>query len=255
MGILMNNIHAPTVASGPTFARGFVNGRDLSSLSLNELYEEKRLIENELKALSNVLDSHGVTMSTSLTTFNGYPRDDLDIAQIRTTRARIIHLQNDYKDVMTKVEQCVHSRFAQLQQQQQQQQNANCPPSSASGTTTSAPDTPSTTSPGAEESASSQSAVREIPFAKINSVMEGSPAGQAGMKVGDLVRSFGHINWMNHENLTKVAEIVRTHEAKNLLVKLVRKNESGIETDITVTLVPRLGWGGRGYMGCHLMLA
>ncbi|PGH28765.1 26S proteasome non-ATPase regulatory subunit 9 [[Emmonsia] crescens] len=240
MGIPMDDIHTPTVASGPTSAPGR-NGRELSSLSLNELFEEKTRLEAELKALSSVLDSHGVNMSTSLTTFDGYPRDDLDIAQIRTTRARIIHLRNDYKDVMAKVEQGVHAHFARLQQQQQQQQqNASCPPTSTTTTRT-------TTS-------ISQVGIIETPFAKINSVVEGSPAAQAGIKVGDMIRSVGHVNWMNHENLTKVAEVVQQNEGNTVLVKLVRRDESGDGRDLALRLIPRRNWGGRGLLGCHLVL-
>lgn len=49
-----DNIHAPTVASGP------VSGappRDLSTLSMPELMQEKERIESELSALSSVLQS------------------------------------------------------------------------------------------------------------------------------------------------------------------------------------------------------
>ncbi|KAK2808881.1 hypothetical protein FQN50_004357 [Emmonsiellopsis sp. PD_5] len=240
MGIPMDdNIHAPTVPSGPTSAPA-INGRDVSSLSLNELFEEKTRLEAELKVLSDVLDSHGVTMSTSLTTFDGYPRDDLDIAQIRTTRARIIHLRNDYKNVMAKVEQVVHARFATIQEQQQQQQQdaSSCLPT----TTTTAPaDTIEETTP--------QSGIIETPFAKVNSVVEGSPAAQAGLKVGDRIRSFGHVNWMNHENLSKVAEVVQRNEGYPVLVKLVRE-----DVNLSLTLVPQRNWGGRGLLGCHLVL-
>ena len=38
-------------------------------------------MEEELKALSSVLDSHGVDMNTSLLTADGFPRSDLDVAQ------------------------------------------------------------------------------------------------------------------------------------------------------------------------------
>ncbi|OJD12576.1 hypothetical protein AJ78_06854 [Emergomyces pasteurianus Ep9510] len=262
MGIPMDDIHAPTVDSGPTSTPAR-NGRELSSLSLNELFEEKTRLETELKALSSVLDSHGVNMSTSLTTFDGYPRDDLDIAQIRTTRARIIHLRNDYKDVMDKVEQGVHAHFARLQQQQQeqqQQQNTSCPPTATTTTTTtsmpnSANDLPLITSRAIEDSTtSSQTGIIETPFAKINSVVEGSPAAQAGIKVGDRIRSVGHVNWMNHENLMKVAEVVQRNEGNAVAVKLVRRDESGEARDLTLQLVPRRNWGGRGLLGCHLVL-
>ncbi|EEQ91533.1 26S proteasome non-ATPase regulatory subunit Nas2 [Blastomyces dermatitidis ER-3] len=247
MGIPMDDdIHAPTLASGPTSAPTR-NGRELSSLSLDELFDEKERLEAEFRELSSVLDSHGVTMLTSLTTFDGYPRDDLDIAQIRTTRARIIHLRNDYKDVMARVEQGVHEGFARLRDQQ----NANCPPT----TTTSTPSTwTSTTSVEDSATSSAQAGIIETPFAKINNVADGSPAAQAGIKVGDRVRSVGHVNWMNHENLTKVAEVVRRNEGKTILVKLVRKDESGEMKDLTVQLTPRRNWGGLGLLGCHIVL-
>ena len=49
-----DNIHAPTVASGPT-SGGTVP--DLSKLSVVELMREKERIEAELSALSSVLGS------------------------------------------------------------------------------------------------------------------------------------------------------------------------------------------------------
>lgn len=52
----------------------------------------------------------------------------------------------------------------------------------------------------------------EIPFARVNSVVAGSPADDAGLKAGDGIRSFGSANWMNHEKLSKVAEIVQRNE-------------------------------------------
>ena len=50
-----NNIHAPTVPSGPTTANtGF---GDLSKLSMVELMDQKERIESELSALSGILSS------------------------------------------------------------------------------------------------------------------------------------------------------------------------------------------------------
>ena len=54
MGMPMDSIHAPTVASGPTSGYGAANG---DSLSLTELITEKDRIVAELKALGQVLDS------------------------------------------------------------------------------------------------------------------------------------------------------------------------------------------------------
>ena len=50
------------------------------------------------------------------------------------------------------------------------------------------------------------------PFAKVNSIVSGSPADQAGLLPGDEVVKFGDINWLNHEKLSQVARLVHTHE-------------------------------------------
>ncbi|KAJ9221373.1 hypothetical protein DTO021C3_3596 [Paecilomyces variotii] len=242
MGLPMDgNIHAPTVPSGPT--TGGVAARDLSKLSMMELMAEKERLEAELSALSSVLTSHGVNMNTGLTTFDGYPRDDIDIAQIRTTRARIIHLRNDHKDVMNRLEKGLHEHFANLQQAQAQ----------AAAGATDAPSSASQVAP-ADTTSTSPAGIVETPFAKVNSVVSGSPAEQAGLKAGDTIRNFGGANWMNHERLSKVAQIVQQHEGIPLVVKAVRKAESGSgTTELTLRLTPRRDWGGRGLLGCHLV--
>lgn len=93
----MDDSHTPTVPSG-SITNFHGNDASLSRLSLIELINRRDRLEEELKALGSVLDSvssygscvrleltcdgqHGVNMSTSLTTFDGYPRDDIDVAQ------------------------------------------------------------------------------------------------------------------------------------------------------------------------------
>ena len=49
-------------------------------------------------------------------------------------------------------------------------------------------------------------------FAKVNSVVPGSPAEQSGLKAGDLIVRFGNVNKFNHEDLRKVAETVQRNE-------------------------------------------
>ncbi|KAL2216099.1 putative 26S proteasome non-ATPase regulatory subunit 9 [Thermoascus aurantiacus ATCC 26904] len=245
MGIPMDdNINAPTVPSGPRTGRA---APDLSKLSLDGLREEKLRIEAELSALSSVLTSHGVDMNTPLT-IDGFPRDDIDVAQIRITRARIIHLRTDHKEVMKWIEQRVHETFAKLQQNQDA--------SAAADTTTTSTSQPAVAGERSTSEAPppSEATVVETPFAKVNSVVAGSPADQAGLRAGDTIRSFGGINWMNHERLTKVAEVVQQNEGRPVVVKVVRKNDSGQGTaELTLGLVPRRDWGGRGLLGCHLV--
>ncbi|EMD87106.1 hypothetical protein COCC4DRAFT_73030 [Bipolaris maydis ATCC 48331] len=227
----MDDIHAPTVSSGPT-SSGHSNGVPKEQLSLQELIAEKDRVEAELKALGQVLDSHGVRMSTGLTTLDGFPRSDIDVAQIRTTRARIIWLKNDYKDLMSRIEKGLHEHHARLAEQannpaaaSQTQPEANAPP-----------------------------ATLEAPFAKVNSVVAGSPAETAGLRVGDTITKFGWIDWTNHERLSRVAEVVSQNEGVPIAVKALRPNVSGGPAEsVQMQLTPRRNWGGRGLLGCHLL--
>ncbi|KAK1527498.1 26S proteasome non-ATPase regulatory subunit 9 [Colletotrichum costaricense] len=216
----MDNIHAPTVPSGP--ASNTSRNGDLGRLSFAELQNKKENMEAELKALGAVLDSHGVDMNTPLTTQDGFPRADLDIAQVRTTRARIIHLRNDYKELMAMVEKQLHEHFASLQEEEK-------------------PEVPLSDNTLADHSASQP---LEEPFAKVNAVVPGSPAELAGLKPNDQIRIFGYVNSSNHDNLKKVAECVQGNEGRPVLVRISRPSQ-GAREELHVTLTPRRNWGGR----------
>jgi 26S proteasome regulatory subunit N4 len=56
MGIPMDDIHTPTVHSGPT-TRLQGSDANISKLSLMELIDRRDRLEEELKALGSVLDS------------------------------------------------------------------------------------------------------------------------------------------------------------------------------------------------------
>ncbi|RFU76221.1 26s proteasome non-atpase regulatory subunit 9 [Trichoderma arundinaceum] len=186
----MDTLHAPTVPSGPTSTFSQRNGVS-GNQSFAELQRKKDDLEAELKALGSVLDSHGVDMQTPLLTRDGFPRADLDIAQIRTTRARIIRLRNDYKDLMTVIEKHLHEHFANIQ-------DGDEAPVVAGDEPRILPD--------------SQLEQLDEPFAKVNSVAAGSPAQQAGLQAGDEIRNFGYVNRSNHDGLKKVAECVQGNE-------------------------------------------
>ncbi|KZF24236.1 26S proteasome non-ATPase regulatory subunit 9 [Xylona heveae TC161] len=254
MGLPMDDIHAPTVTSGPTTSgSGVANGSNLEHLSLMELIAEKDKVEEELKALGSVLDSHNVNMNTSLTTFDGYPRADIDVAQIRTTRARIIRLRNDFKNLMSKIETGLHSHYSAAAAAAAAA-TSQPPATHHEGPTVGGASTASSV-PGSVNAASASGLI-ETPFAKVNSVVEGSPADEAGLKAGDRVRRFGTATWLNHEKLTKVAEVVRQNEGRPIQVKIVRKNPmTQADQELLLHLTPRSGWGGRGLLGCHLVPA
>ncbi|GAB1727552.1 hypothetical protein NU195Hw_g565t1 [Hortaea werneckii] len=239
MGLRMDDLHAPTVGSGPT-SQPLSNGTE-GELTLQELIAKKENLEAELTALGSVLDSHNVDMNTPLLTPDGFPRADIDVAQIRTTRSRIIFLKNNHKDLMRKLEVAVQEAFA----------------------TGKAPDVPATTASNAaprapavqaEPSAASSGAAIEPPFARVNTVAPNSPADQAGMLAGDKVTRFGTANWTNHERLSKVAQVVQNNENRAIIVKVLREGSSTAASQpLELQLTPRRDWGGRGLLGCHLL--
>lgn len=175
-------------------------------------------------------------MNTSLTTFDGYPRADIDVAQIRTTRAQIIRLKNDHKALMKELEDAVHEQFAQGKAPEERVVNGT---NHINGVNTNA---------GSAIPESRASNTVEAPFAKVNAVTPDSPAATAGLQVGDQVLRFGTINWTNHERLSRVAQVVQQHENRAVLVKILRESNT-----MELSLTPRRDWGGRGLLGCHLL--
>jgi len=225
----LSEIHVP---SGPTSVH---QGQSFEGLTLHQLISRKDDLEAELRALGAVLDSHGVNMQTGLTTFDGFPRSDIDVAQVRVTRARIITLRNDWKDLMGRIEKGLHEHHAKYQASEEYKTSSS----------------QSQTEP-AQAAPQATPALPETPFAKVNSVEPGSPANEAGLKAGDLIRRFGDAIWSNHERLRKVGEVVGQNLGRPILVTVSRGSGStGQELDLRVT--PRQGWGGRGTLGCHIV--
>lgn len=237
MGLQIDYSNPPSVRSGPKSGPGPAKDTCKHKMSIFDMMAKKRRLEAELKGLSGVLDSHGVTMDTPLLTLDGFPRDDIDVAQIRVTRARAIHVQNDYKDALSQIEQALQEHHA----------SASSSTAEGSRTAVGAVWSDETTSPPSPS---------ETPFASVNEISRSSPAEQAGLKVGDRIRRFGHVNWINHEKLSKISEAVQQREGQPIVVKVLRKGSDGHpDSELELRLTPRRGWGGRGLLGCHILPA
>jgi len=125
-------------------------------------------------------------------------------APVRTTRSRIIYLRNDHKALMTVIEKHLHEHFARLAEEgQQDEPMTNGGPPSI--------DIPSSSSQAPQASGP--------PFAKVNSVVAGSPAESAGLKAGDEIRNFGYVNHTNHDGLKRVGECVQGNEGVSKLMQ------------------------------------
>ena len=97
---------------------------------------------------------------------------------------------------MLKVEKALHLHFAQMEDEASQ--------SSLSAKSVSQAGTLSCNSGTLEEQVGPA-------FAKVNSVVTGSPADQAGLRAGDKICLFGGVNWLNHEKLSRVAQEVQNY--------------------------------------------
>ena len=103
---------------------------------------------------------------------------------------------------MTVIEKHLHEHFARLAEEGAQDEPiANGGPSST--------DIASSPSQAPQPSGP--------PFAKVNSVVTGSPAESAGLKAGDEIRNFGYVNHTNHDGLKRVGECVQGNEGVSTL--------------------------------------
>ncbi|XP_025197870.1 26S proteasome non-ATPase regulatory subunit 9 [Melanaphis sacchari] len=93
-----------------------------------DMMNEKEKLEQQLKSLGEVLESHGVGMSESLVDDQDFPRNDIDVYQIRLIRNRIICTRNDLKALMDRIEKSLNDYFAHRNHNESEEHipNGNC---------------------------------------------------------------------------------------------------------------------------------
>ncbi|XP_076666628.1 26S proteasome non-ATPase regulatory subunit 9 [Andrena cerasifolii] len=186
-----------------------------------QLMKDKDKIESELKDLQEVLDANHVGMDDPVVDSEGYPRNDIDVYQIRHARHKIICLRNDHKALMTKIEEGLHKVHAVARNQTE------------SSTAATANDIVDTTD--------------LEPFLRVNLVSSGSPAEMAGIQVEDLILAFGSIDYRNFKSLKDIGTLVQNSRYKTINVNI--KRGSSI---LSLTLTPR-PWAGKGLLGCNVI--
>jgi 26S proteasome non-ATPase regulatory subunit 9 len=106
-------------------------------------------IEADIASQAEILSANSADMHTPLVDREGFPRADLDLWAVRTARVRIIELRNNLKDTMNKLGKALENVYERK--------------------------------PERTETAS----VQLIPFARVNSVVSGSPAADAVRGLGE----------------------------------------------------------------------
>ncbi|GAA5937845.1 Nas2p [Sporobolomyces koalae] len=209
---MIRDLHLPSTST-PS-----VPSRNGSNPELERVLERRSAL-NEVLAVhySTLASNSNSTMSTPLVDPQGFPRSDIDVAAVRTARVQIIRLSNDLKQVELDLGRLVQHAL--------------------SSTEAAARTEPSTREP-------------LLPFAKVNSVAADSPAQTAGLEADDMIISISSIDCTNHENLTRVGQLVTASEGKPLPVVIERTRD---QKRHVLRLVPQSGWGGRGLLGCHIV--
>nr|XP_033322467.1 26S proteasome non-ATPase regulatory subunit 9 [Megalopta genalis] len=186
-----------------------------------QLMKDKDDIEAEIKALKEILDSNHVGMDESLVDSEGYPRQDIDVYQVRHARHKIICSRNDHKTLMKKIEEGLHKIHA------------------LSGNRAGS-------SEPVEENDVEQ-AVQLEPFLRVNLVSPDSPAEIAGIEVDDLILEFGSIDYRNFKSLRDIGALVQNSRYKNISIKIKR-----VSNILALNLIPR-PWAGNGLLGCNVI--
>uniref|UniRef100_U5ER96 26S proteasome non-ATPase regulatory subunit 9 n=1 Tax=Corethrella appendiculata TaxID=1370023 RepID=U5ER96_9DIPT len=192
-----------------------------------KLIDKRDKLDQEMKELFSVLESNHVDMNDSLVDADGYPRNDVDVYQIRNARHKIICLRNDRKALMKQIEDgltTVHTEMREMQPK------------------LSTPKLPVNT----EETNDVEMNYASI--AKINLVSSGSPADDARLQLNDEIVEFGTINSSNFKDLSQIGVLVNHSEGKRVPLKVKRADKY---LDLVIT--PRK-WSGRGLLGCNIIL-
>eukprot|EP01038_Epipyxis_sp_PR26KG_P004253 gene4253-6032_t len=211
---------------------------DLRNL-LQTLSAQREILEIEADALHSELTSPTIdngppaglnSQDAPLIDDEGFPRGDIDIYDVINKRRRLKEISNDHKALMKRIEAVVAELF-------QSQSNINMNSAIIQQTINSSlPQIVSTSQP-----------ISKRIIAKIDEILEGSPAYSAGLKNGDELYSFGHIDNLEGNMLQQIPKLVGDSVGKPIPLSIRRDGEA-----MQIDIIP-CTWSGRGLLGCRLL--
>lgn len=207
------------------------------------------------------MQNGNVGMNGPLVDAEGFPRNDIDIYQVRQARQTIICLQNDHAQLLDQIHDLLNQYHAEIATTDPELINR------ASALEL---------SNGRKHGGSVLLPLNARPLVVVNLVSPNSPAEEAvsiksqicicssaisaiiemylfsilqGLRVGDKILRFGSINETNFKNsLEQIGEVVRNMQNQNVQLKVKRA-----EQFLDMVLVPKT-WVGRGLLGCNIVL-
>lgn len=203
---------------------------NFDDLSYEELEQTKIEIERQLSLLFEVLKNrYNADMSTELVSPDGFPRGDIDVVAIRLIRVKINRLRNDAKRVYSVIEKGLIERFHTAGEQAPRYNTIS----------------------GSEELPEVSRLIDEyrIPFSVISEIDTLGPAYAAGLRMQDQIVAVESIHAGNHDNLREVQRKIAENIGKPVRISVLRDSIRH-----NLELIPRNDWGGRGVLGCRLVL-
>ncbi|KAH8310571.1 hypothetical protein KR044_002027 [Drosophila immigrans] len=209
-----------------------------TKMRLERLMAAKKDLEAQISRNGEILAANdNVGMTGPLVDSEGFPRNDIDIYQVRQARQTIICLQNDHKELMNQIQDMLNKYHAEIATTDPELVNR------ASALELN----------GDSEGRGAGGAVLRPEETRVlvvvNLVSPNSPAEEAGLHVGDKILRFGSINGNNFkDNLAQIGEVVRNMQNQNVQLKVKREQQV-----LDLILVPKT-WTGRGLLGCNIVL-
>ncbi|KAG0078767.1 hypothetical protein BGZ90_004427 [Linnemannia elongata] len=217
-------------------------------LKAQALMKQKDELEAEIRLQQDDLQSQKVGMNDQLVDSNGFPRSDIDLVVVRTARSNIIRLKNDMKALMQQIEEALHAVHAEALEEKQKREAEKKKEQELAGAAS-----VESSSAGSATATDDAAAERSLPpFARVNAVAPDSPAREAGLVQGDRIVVFGTVNANTSNTLPTLSAHVQSRENKPIVVKVQRGESTEL---VSLILVPKQGWGGRGLLGCHIVPA
>lgn len=249
------------------------------------LDERRKLLEEESSAITDELmtsvgGKEPIGISTPLTDKEGFPRADIDIYRARNLRKRLNEIRYDHSTIMKKIEERIPISEKETNLRLKRKPKPKFDPQTGcfvvrnwdgsiagieNGHIRSFDDIASEkkSHSGLENknefsdekiTDALKQQDRKPPFARIAVLLPNSPAKEAGLLEGDLVVSFGTIDYSNHRHLRAFGDVVLNAFQDGITVPMiVVRTKDDMERRISIKLKPRQ-WDGKGFVGCTFSL-
>jgi len=238
-------------------------------MDVKSLMVKKDEMEKEMEDIAKKLMTSGAGISGKLTDAEGFPRGDIDIHQTLILRQKLNCLKNDYRNLMKDIDAKVSEAFSISKSDEDVENHQNIVETikknyEMRSLSSMKEDEVKASVLNDKEALSTQLHIKhqsidqkdhiqveeEVPILVVVSVVEGSPAETAGLKVMDEIFQFGEIKKKQLQSFGMKSLVDYVQKSVNSSISITVRREK--RTFLNLQLIPRI-WNGKGLLGCHLL--